>query len=151
MFCFKCGVVKQLLLATNFIFRKKKQWIHVILGVLLFFSAYSGSLISSLTIPSTTKPLDSFEDLARSDDHIIKFGKGLQYSVLKQSSDPIFREIIEKHSKQREEDQFIKYKFDNFKSVEDPSVAMIVNQLMFQVLVSLRYSNSNGEVNHPLD
>ena len=117
----------------------------------VFFPAYSGSLISSLTIPSTTKPLDSFEDLARSDDHIIKFGKGLQYSVLKQSSDPIFREIIEKHSKQREEDQFIKYKFDNFKSVEDPSVAMIVNQLMFQVLVSLRYSNSNGEVNHPLD
>ena len=101
--------------------------------------------MSSLTLPAFSKPMDSFEDLARSDDHhfIIK-NNTLIHSTFKASTDPLFEAVWDKVERQGLENSI--FKQYNYSMILNNQNMVLSSDLGYLSLrVRIEYSSRTGE------
>ena len=101
--------------------------------------------MSSLTLPTFSKPMDSFEDLVQSDaHHFIIQNNTLIHSTLKESQDPLFKAIWAKVQKQGlEKSIFHRYNYSMI--LQNKEMVLSTDMSFLRLRVRLEYSSRTGE------
>ena len=108
--------------------------------IVCIIPAYTSALMSALTIPYKSKPLDTFEQLAKTTSHQVLVNAGTRVEFMfHRSSDPLFQSIARKIDAQgnKYEDKNLNYR----SAIYDPNVVIFRDELSARIRKDLFYSN----------
>ena len=114
---------------------------------LIISASYGGSLVAFLAAPATSPPLDTLEQLAKSDYKVYFVEGSVQTVLFEASTDPMYREIWDNKVLQQREDDRTCPTYEDCVGMcsDDTNIAAIFDYTLNKVSAETTHSNLRGE------